>query len=47
MKNNWLNLTKLLEKILISTEIVYHFKKKIFNELIDERSFGFGDLEKN
>ena len=34
MKNNWLNLTKLLEKILISTEIVYHFKKKYLMNLL-------------
>ena len=28
MENNWLNLMKLLEKILISTEILYHLKSK-------------------
>ena len=34
--------------ISISTEIVYHLmnKRKIFHELIEERSSGFKDLEK-
>ena len=39
---------KLLEKILISTEIAYHLKnRKKFNELVKERSSGFKDLQKN
>ena len=38
----------LLKKILISTEIVYHLKniKNIFNELVEERSSKFKNLEK-
>ena len=48
MENNWLNLMNLFKKILISTEIVYHLNnKKIFNELVEERSFEFKNLEKN
>ena len=37
----------LLRRILILTEIVYHMKnKKIFNELIREKSSEFHGLEK-
>ena len=47
MGNNWLDLINLLEKILISTEIVYHLiNKKIFTGLIEERYSRFRDLEK-
>ena len=42
MENNCLDLMKLLKRILISTELVYHMKnKKIFNELIRKRSSEF------
>ena len=47
MENNWLNLMKLLKRILILTEIVYHLKnqKQIFNELVEEKSYKFQDLK--
>ena len=36
------------KKILLSTDIVYHLmNKKTFNELVEERSPEFKDLEKN
>ena len=42
MENNWLNLMNFLKGILISIKIVYQKKnKKIFNELIREKSFDF------
>ena len=39
---------ELIKKMLISTKIVYYLQnqKKIFNELIEEISSGFKDLEK-
>ena len=38
----------LFKKILLSTDIVYHLmNKKTFNELVEERSPEFKDLEKN
>ena len=47
MEINWLNLMNLSKGILISTEVVYHMKtKKIFNELIREKSSEFHNLEK-
>ena len=37
----------LFNKILLSTDIVYHLmNKKTFNELVEERSSEFKDLEK-
>ena len=37
----------LFKKILLSTDIVYHLmNKKTFNELVEERSPEFKDLEK-
>ena len=38
----------LLKKILLSTEIVYHLKNnnKIFNGLVEERSYELRNLEK-
>ena len=37
----------LFKKILLSTDIVYHLmNKKTFNELVEERSSEFKDLEK-
>ena len=38
----------LLKRILISTKIAYHLKNKknIFNELVEERSSEFSNLEK-
>ena len=47
MENNWLNLMKLLKRILILTEIVYHLKnqKQISNELVEEKSYKFQDLK--
>ena len=48
MQNNLLNLMNLSKMILILTEIAYHLKnKKIFNELVEERSSEFSNLEKN
>ena len=52
MENNWLNLMNLLKRILVSTEIVYHFKNKNkqtnkkINKLIEERSSDFSNLKK-
>ena len=45
MENNWLNLINLLEWVLISTEIVYHLKKKIFNKFVEEKSYEFQKLK--
>ena len=47
MENNWLNITKFLKRILILIEIVYHLKnvKKIFNELVEEKSYKFQNLK--
>ena len=47
MENNWLNTTKFLKRILILIEIVYHLKnvKKIFNELVEEKSYEFQNLK--
>ena len=48
IENNSLNLMNLFKKILLSTDIVYHLmNKKTFNELVEERSPEFKDLEKN
>ena len=45
-ENNWLNLKKSLKKILILIEIMYYLKdKKIFNELVEEKSYIFQDLK--
>ena len=45
--NIWLNLMNLLERILVLTKIVYHLKnKKVINELINEKSAEFMNLEK-
>ena len=47
MENNWLKLMNLLKEVLILKEIVYQLmKKKILNELVEQRSSGFIDLEK-
>ena len=48
MENNWFNLMNLLERILISIEIAYHLKNKknILNELVEEMSSKFWNLEK-
>ena len=47
-ENNWLNLKKSLKKILILIEIMYYLKdKKIFNELVEEKSYIFQDLKEN
>ena len=47
MENNWLKLMNLLKKVLILKEIVYQLmNKKILNELVEQRSSGFIDLEK-
>ena len=47
MENNWLKLMNLLKRISISTDIAYHLKnKKIFNELIRQRSSEFWNLAK-
>ena len=49
IENNSLNLMNLLKRTLISTKISYHYKnkKKIFNELVQERASEFKILEKN
>ena len=46
MENNWLNVLKLLKRILILTETVYQLKnqKNIFNELVEEKFYEFQDL---
>ena len=47
MENNWLKLMNLLKEVLILKEIVYQLmNKKILNELVEQRSPGFIDLEK-
>ena len=47
MENNWLKLMNLLKEVLILKEIVYQLmNKKILNELVEQRSSGFIDLEK-
>ena len=47
IENNSLNLMNLFKKILLSTDIVYHLmNKKTFNDLVEERSPEFKDLEK-
>ena len=47
MENNWMNLMKLLKKILILTEIAYLLKnkKKIFNRLVGEKSYTIHNLK--
>ena len=35
----------LLKRILISTDIVDHLKKKIFNKLVEEKSYEFQNLK--
>ena len=46
MGNNWFNLMNLLLRMLISTEIVYHAKKKNIYELAQEGPYEFKNLEK-
>ena len=45
MENNWLNLINLLEWVLLSTEIVYHLKEKIFDKFVEEKSYEFQKLK--
>ena len=46
MENNRLNLIKLLKKILISVEIVYHLKnQKKINKFLEEKSYKFNNLK--
>ena len=49
MENKGLNLMKLLKKILISTEIVYHLmNKQKFSKLVEKIFYEFENLkEKN
>ena len=47
MENNWLNLINLLEWILISTEIVYHLKRIIFNKFVEKKSYEFQKRKEN
>ena len=47
MENNWLNLINLLEWVLISTEIVYHLKRIIFNKFLEKKSYEFQKRKEN
>ena len=46
MENNWSNQMNLLKSILISTDIIYHLKKKNNNELVYKRVSDLDNSEK-